>query len=164
MTTTEIPSTSARSDLVAGPPVRVAVDELSPRTNRAMNALDAASRDTTLEPALQELVRARASQINGCAYCVDMHTADAASAGVPPRTLQLLAVWRETPFFTARERAALELTEAMTRLSEAPVRDVLFERVAAHFDERELSDLVWLVAVINTWNRLGATAHPWPLG
>jgi AhpD family alkylhydroperoxidase len=163
MTITENPSTSPARDLVAGPPVRIAVDELSPRTNRAMNALDAASRDTSLEPALQDLVRARASQINGCAYCVDMHLADAAAAGVPQRTLHLLAVWRETPFFTARERAALELTEAMTRLSEAPVDDELVARVATHFDERELSDLVWLVAVINTWNRLGATAHPWPL-
>ena len=161
--TTGTERTSNRPDLVDGPPVRVAVDELSPRTNKAMNALDAASRNTSLEAPLQELVRARASQINGCAYCVDMHLADAEAAGVPQRTLHLLAVWRETGFFTARERAALELTEAMTRLSEASVGDDLFERAAAHFEERELSDLVWLVAVINTWNRLGATAHPWPL-
>jgi AhpD family alkylhydroperoxidase len=128
-----------------------------------MNALDAASRRTELEPALQELVRARASQINGCAYCVDMHTGDAQDVGVPERTLRALPVWRETPFFTARERAALELTEAMTRLPEAPVGDELWDRVAEQFTDRELSDLVWLVAVINTWNRVGATAHPWPL-
>src|SRR6478609_6660626 len=135
--TSTTPAAQRTRDLVDGPPVRVAVDELSPRANRAMNALDAATRDADLEPALQELVRARASQINGCAYCVDMHTVDARAAGVPDRTLHSLAVWRETPFFTARERAALELTEAMTRLAEAPVDDELFGRVAAEFTDRE---------------------------
>ncbi|NUR08080.1 MAG: carboxymuconolactone decarboxylase family protein [Nocardioidaceae bacterium] len=161
--TTTTDARHTRDDLVPGPPVRVAVDELAPRTNKAMGALDAASRATDLEPALCELVRARASQINGCAYCVDMHAADARAAGAPERTLHLLAVWRETPFFTARERVALELTEAITRLSEAPVGDEVFDRARAVFSEREVADLVWLIAVINTWNRLGATAHAWPL-
>jgi AhpD family alkylhydroperoxidase len=160
MTTTQ---ENPRTDLVPGPPVRVAVDELHPRASRAMNALDAATRQTDLEPALQELVRARASQLNGCAYCVDMHLADAKAAGVPERTLHTLVVWRETPFFTARERAALELTEAMTRLSEAPVPDALFDRLGEVFAPREVSDLVWLVTTINAWNRLGAVAHAWPL-
>jgi AhpD family alkylhydroperoxidase len=160
-TTADHPDT--HRDTVPGPAVRLAVDELSPAVNRAMNSLDAASRQSGLEADLQELVRARASQINGCAYCVDMHSADARAAGVPDRKLFALPVWRETPFFTARERAALELTEAMTRLSEAPVSDELFARVAAAFTPREMSDLVWLVTVINAWNRLGATAHPWPL-
>ena len=88
-----------------------------------MNALDAASRKTSLEAPLLELVRARASQINGCAYCVDMHSRDARAAGDSEQRMFALPVWRETPFFSARERAALELTEAATRLPSGPVTD-----------------------------------------
>jgi AhpD family alkylhydroperoxidase len=144
-------------------PVRVAVDTLAPATNRAMNALDAASRKTKLEDPLLELVRARASQINGCAYCVDMHTRDARAAGETERRLYALPVWREVPFFTARERAALALTEAGTRLSDGPVGDDVVAAAAAEFTEVELAELIWVIAVINAWNRLGAVARPWPL-
>lgn len=143
--------------------VRLPADRLSTDTMKAMNALDEASRRNGLDPQLQELVRARASQINGCAYCVDLHTTDARSAGVPPRKLGALPVWRHTPFFTPQERAALELTEAMTRLADGEVPDDLWARAAERFDDEDLSDLVWLVAVINTWNRVGATTHCWPL-
>jgi AhpD family alkylhydroperoxidase len=145
------------------PGIRIAADELSADTMKAMNALDAASRRTNLDRQLQELVRTRASQLNGCAYCVDLHTTDATAAGVPARKLHALAVWRHTPFFTEQERAALELTEAMTRLADSEVSDEVFARTAEHFDEQDLSDLVWLIAVINTWNRIGATTHAWPL-
>lgn len=145
------------------PAVRVAVDELAPHIAEAMEALDAASRKNQLEPALLELVRIRTSQINGCAYCVDMHNRDARAAGESERRLYALPVWRETPLFTARERAALELTEAVTRLADNTVRDELFDGVAEHFTDVELAELIWTIAVINTWNRLGATAHPWPL-
>jgi AhpD family alkylhydroperoxidase len=144
-------------------PVRVAVDKLAPHINKAMAALDTASRKTQLESALLELVRARASQINGCAYCVDMHSTDAISGGEDVRRLCALPVWRETPFFTARERAALDLTEAMTRLSETPITDETVARTAEHFTEVELAELIWTITVINAWNRLGATAHAWPL-
>lgn len=144
-------------------PVRVAVDKLAPHIDKAMNALDAAARQTSIEAPLLELVRARASQINGCAYCVDMHSRDAVSGGDDVRRLFALPVWRETPFFSARERAALELTEAMTRLSEAPVSDETIARAAGHFTEVELAELIWAITVINAWNRLGATARPWPL-
>ena len=145
------------------PPVRLAVDDLAPRISRAMNSLEAASRHISLEPALVELVRARASQLNGCAYCVDMHTRDARKGGETEQRLYALPVWRETPFFTARERAALELTEAGTRLSDGPVPDEVVSRAAAEFSETELAELVWTIAVINAWNRLGAVARPWPL-
>jgi AhpD family alkylhydroperoxidase len=143
--------------------VRLAVDELAPHINKAMNALDAAARKVSLEAPLLELVRARASQLNGCAYCVDTHSRDAIDGGDSPRRLFALPVWRETPFFTARERAALELTEAATRLTEAGVSDEVYARAAAHFTDVELAELIWAIAVINAWNRLGATAHPWPL-
>jgi AhpD family alkylhydroperoxidase len=144
-------------------PVRLAVDALAPQINKAMNALEAASRQTQLEAPLQELVRTRASQINGCAYCVDTHSRDARAGGETERRLYALAVWRETPLFTSRERAALELTEAVTRLSEAAVTDELFQRVAGEFTDVELAELIWVITVINAWNRLGAAAHPWPL-
>lgn len=145
------------------PPVRLAVDDLAPRISKAMNSLEAASRHVSLEPTLVELVRARASQLNGCAYCVDMHSRDAVAAGDSQQRLFTLPVWRETPFFTARERAALELTEAGTRLTDGPVPDEVVSRAAAEFSETELAELVWTIAVINAWNRLGAVARPWPL-
>ncbi|OUC82098.1 carboxymuconolactone decarboxylase family protein [Streptosporangium minutum] len=144
-------------------PVRLAVDELAPHVNRAMNALDTASRQTGLEASLLELVRARASQLNGCAYCVDMHTRDARKGGESEQRLFALPVWRETPFFTDRERAALELTEAGTRLTDGPVSDEVYGRAAAEFTETELAELIWTITVINAWNRLGAIARPWPL-
>ncbi|MCW6010481.1 carboxymuconolactone decarboxylase family protein [Micromonospora sp. CPCC 205371] len=143
--------------------VRLAVDTLAPHMNRAMNSLDAASRKTDLEPVLLDLVRARASQLNGCAYCVDTHSRDLREAGEPERRVYALPVWRETPFFTARERAALELTEAATRLTDGPVSDEVYGRAAAEFSERELAELIWTITVINAWNRLGAIAHAWPL-
>ena len=143
--------------------VRLAVDELAPHINKAMNALDAAARKVSLEAPLLELVRARASQLNGCAYCVDTHSRDAIDGGDSPRRLFALPVWRETPFFTARERAALELTEAATRLTDGAVSDEVYARAAAQFTDVELAELIWAIAVINAWNRLGATAHPWPL-
>ena len=144
-------------------PVRLAVDTLAPHINKAMNALDAASRQISLEPALQELVRLRASQLNGCGYCVDLHSGDARKAGESERRLYALPVWRETPFFTARERAALALTEAATRLSDGPVPESVVAEAAEHFSEVELAELLWTITVINAWNRLGATARPWPL-
>ncbi|MGH6654262.1 MAG: carboxymuconolactone decarboxylase family protein [Actinocrinis sp.] len=146
------------------PPVRLAVDELVPHLNKAMNALEAASRKISLEAPLVELVRLRASQLNGCAYCVDMHSGDARKAGESEQRLYALPVWRETPFFTARERAALELTEAATRLTGGEVSDEVFARASAQFGEVELAELIWTITVINAWNRLGATARPWALG
>jgi AhpD family alkylhydroperoxidase len=144
-------------------PVRLAVDTLAPHINKAMNALDAASRKVNLDPVLQELVRLRASQINGCGYCVDLHSGDARKAGESERRLYALPVWRESPFFTARERAALALTEAATRLSDGPVPESVVAEAAEHFSEVELAELLWTITVINAWNRLGATARPWPL-
>jgi len=144
-------------------PVRLAVDTLAPHLTKAMNALEAASRKTQIEAPLQELVRARASQINGCAYCVDMHSTDARAGGESERRICALPVWRDTPFFTGRERAALELTEAMTRLADQRVSDEVVDQAKAHFTDVELAELMWVITVINAWNRLGATARAWPL-
>ena len=146
-----------------GPESRLAVDDLCPAASGAMTALDEASRRSTIDPVLLELVRARASQLNGCAYCVDMHSRDARSRGETERRLYALPVWRETPLFTPRERAALELTEAGTRLTDKPVSDEVFQRAAREFSELELAELIWVITVINAWNRLGAIARPWAL-
>jgi AhpD family alkylhydroperoxidase len=156
-------TTTAPNGATISVPVRLAVDELAPRASKALDALAAAVRRGSIEEPLQHLVLLRASQINGCAYCVDMHSHDALAGGETQRRLFAVAVWEETPFFTARERAALQLTEAMTRLADHPISDELFAEVAQHFSEQELADLIWCIAVINTWNRLGAAAHPWPL-
>ena len=161
--TTETVTENVNNDAPVVPPVRLAVDELVPHINKAMNALDAAARKVSLEAPLLELVRLRASQLNGCAYCVDMHSRDARTGGESEQRLYAVAVWRETPFFTARERAALELTEAATRLTQGGVSDEVFERAAAQFSQLELAELIWVITVINAWNRLGATARPWPL-
>lgn len=170
MTTTANPATTANTSNGTAaeyvvPTVRLAVDDLVPHASKAMNALERATRtgDTTLEKDLVELVRLRASQINGCVYCVDMHTRDALAAGDTERRLNLVAVWREAPFFTARERAALLLTEAGTRLADSEVGDGVWDQAAEQFTAEELAELVWHIAVINTWNRLGAIARPWPL-
>jgi AhpD family alkylhydroperoxidase len=146
-----------------GTPIRLAVDKLAPHINRAMNALDKAVHEVSLETSLVELVKARASQLNGCAYCVDMHTRNAAEAGESHRRLHSLAVWQEAPFFNARERAALALTEAATKLTDGLVSDDVFAAASAEFTEVELAELIWVITVINAWNRLGATARPWPL-
>ncbi len=111
-------------------------------------------RNSSLEKSLLELVRTRASQINGCAYCLDMHTKDARAAGETEQRLYALSTWRETPFFTDRERAALEWTEAVTQISSNLVSDALYERVRQYFSDKELIDLTMAVIAINGWNRL----------
>jgi AhpD family alkylhydroperoxidase len=164
MTTTQ---TQTQADTTTSapviPPVRLAADELAPRISKAMSALEAASRHVSLEPGLIELVRIRASQLNGCAYCVDTHSRDALKGGDSQQRLFALPVWRETPFFTARERAALELTEAGTKLTGGHMPDEVFSQAADEFSETELAELIWTIAVINAWNRVGAIARPWPL-
>src|SRR5688500_767507 len=110
--------------------------------------------EARLERPLLELVKIRASQMNGCAYCIDMHTKDARRAGETEQRIYALNAWRETPFFTDRERAALEWTEAITRVADTHVPDEIHERVKAQFDEAELVALTFAVVVINSWNRL----------
>ena len=126
-----------------------------PAAMRAMRTLEDVVEASELEPELMELVKLRASQINGCAYCVDMHTKDARALGEEERRLHLVAVWRDTDVFTPRERAALAWTEALTRLSEtrnAP--DNVYEAVAALFDPAEQVALTLGIVAINGWNRL----------
>jgi AhpD family alkylhydroperoxidase len=152
-------STATRTDL----PTRVALDELVPHVAKRMEAVDTAAEKISLDTGLCELVRTRASQINGCAFCTDAHSAEAGDNGVEIRKLLNLPAWRESPFFSARERAALELTEAITLMSEGRVTDELWSRVAIEFTDLEMAELVWTIAIINTWNRIAGPARPWPI-
>ena len=113
---------------------------------------------------LLELVRARASQLNGCAYCVDTHNADARKGGETERRLYALPVWSQTPFFTERERAALALTEAVTVLHVDHVPSAVMEEAARHFEPEPLAQLVALLVTINAWNRIGVTTRCWEPG
>ena len=113
-----------------------------------------------LEHSLLRLVEIRASQINGCAYCLDMHTKDARAAGETEQRIYALSAWRETPFFTDRERAALEWTEAVTLVAETRVPDDVYEQVRQQFGEEELVELTFAVIVINSWNRLNVSFRP----
>jgi AhpD family alkylhydroperoxidase len=115
-----------------------------------------------LEKPLVELVRLRASQINGCAYCVDLHSSDARKAGETERRLSAVVVWHETPFFSDRERAALEWTEALTLVAQTQVPDEVWERVRPHFTPEELVDLTLLVSTINAWNRFSISFRKTP--
>jgi len=127
----------------------------SPAAYHAMLALEMSVRKSwKLEPSLLELVKMRASQINGCAYCIDMHSKDARAAGESEQRLYALNAWRETPFFTDRERAALAWTEAVTLVSKDHVPDALFEETRKHFSDEELVNLTMAVVTINGWNRL----------
>jgi AhpD family alkylhydroperoxidase len=116
----------------------------------------------TLEPVLRDLVLMRVSQINGCAYCLDMHSKDARAAGESEQRLYVLPAWREAPFYSARERAALAWAEALTQLAahDQSVPDALYEEARAQFDEKELVDLTLLVTLINSWNRINIAGRP----
>ncbi|HLX01731.1 MAG TPA: carboxymuconolactone decarboxylase family protein [Trinickia sp.] len=134
----------------------------NPHVVKAMLALEEQLAKASLEKSLTELVRLRASQINGCAYCVDLHTTDARKGGETDRRLATVVVWRETPFFTDRERAALEWTEALTLVSIEHVPDSVWEAVRPHFSDAEIVDLTLLVATINSWNRFAIAFRKTP--
>ncbi|MGV2290090.1 carboxymuconolactone decarboxylase family protein [Trinickia sp. YCB016] len=134
----------------------------NPHAIKALLVLEEQIAKSSLEKSLTELVRLRASQINGCAYCVDMHTTDARKGGETDRRLATVVVWRETPFFTDRERAALEWTEALTLVSIEHVPDAVWEAVRPHFSDAEIVDLTLLVAAINSWNRFAIAFRKMP--
>lgn len=121
---------------------------------QAMYGLEKVVSQSALEPSLRELIKLRASQINGCAYCIDMHTKDARAHGETEQRLYCLSAWRESPFYSERERAALEWTEELTQISESEVSDELFERVSKQFAKEELAALTLAIIAINGWNRL----------
>ncbi|NUK52488.1 carboxymuconolactone decarboxylase family protein [Streptomyces lunaelactis] len=156
MTTTETPEThSCAPEHTA----RLQWAKLAPEVYKAMVKLDAAARQG-VDPVLLELVKIRASQINHCAFCLDMHTKDALAAGESVERIVQLSAWEESQhFYTEREIAAIELTEAVTVLTDGFVPDEVYEKAAKHFDDTELAHLIAAITVINAWNRFGVTAR-----
>jgi AhpD family alkylhydroperoxidase len=126
----------------------------SPKAVKAWTALETFLAESSIDLPLAELVRLRSSQLNGCAFCVDMHTADARKCGETERRLYAVSVWRDTPFFSERERAALAWTEKMTCLAQQHPSDADFALLKAHFSPQEMVDLTVLISTINGWNRL----------
>src|SRR5215470_6277834 len=128
--------------------------QAAPDTIKALVAVEDQVKASGLEQSLIELVKTRASQINGCAYCINMHTADARKYGETEQRLYLLSAWRESPLYTERERAALAWTDALTLISETHAPDDVYEAMRKHFNETETANLTTLIGVINTWNRI----------
>ena len=133
---------------------RVDYRHATPAALQAMSGLERYVRSSGLEPSLLELVTLRASQINGCGYCLDMHSKDARARGETEQRIYVLSAWREAPFYTARERAALAWTEALTKIADTEITDALYDSARAQFSEKELVDLTMAVITINGWNRL----------
>jgi AhpD family alkylhydroperoxidase len=131
---------------------------------QAMLNLEKSVTNTGLEAGLRHLIKLRASQINGCAFCVDMHTSDARKAGESERRLYAVSVWREAPFFTERERAALAWTESVTNVSSTHVPDADYATVAKHFDAQEIANLTLAIVAINGWNRFAIAFRKMPQG
>ncbi|WP_333736477.1 carboxymuconolactone decarboxylase family protein [Streptomyces sp. IBSBF 2806] len=145
---------------------RVALKKTTPQVSAAMASLHAAAvsaaQEAKVEPEILELVRTRASQINGCAFCLDMHTKDARAHGESEQRLYALNAWRETPFFSERERAALALTEAVTLVHDGQVPDAVYAEAAEVFDEAQLAALIWAATVINAYNRIAIATRMAP--
>jgi AhpD family alkylhydroperoxidase len=149
-------------------PVRLDFDTVTAGFARAMAHLDQAATkeldQAEIDPKLRELIRIRASQLNGCAYCIDMHTKDARAIGETEQRIYALPAWAETPFFTARERAALAFTEAITLVANTHVPDEAYQAVAAEFSPQEVGALVSLIVTINAWNAIGVSTRAWTPG
>ena len=139
---------------------RIDYTRAAPEVFKALLAMQKCVNDSSLEPALLELVKIRASQLNGCAYCLDMHCREALAKGEDARRINVLAAWHETTLFSPRERVALEWTEVLTCLSDTNVPDALYAEALDEFGERGLAELSLAVAMINVWNRFGVAFQP----
>src|SRR5512135_3745388 len=141
---------------------RLDYKSIAPEGFKALSGLETYVKHCGLERALLELVRLRASQLNGCAYCIDMHTKDARAEGEAEQRLYALSAWRETPFYSDRERAALAWTEAVTLVNRDHVPDDVYQEARCHFSEKEIVDLTLAVIAINSWNRLAISFRAVP--
>ena len=143
---------------------RINILKVAPDAFRAMAGMEAYLAGCGLEKPLRELVKLRASQLNGCAYCIDMHWKDLEALGEQPQRLYSLDAWRESPYYTDRERAALDWTEAVTLIADGHAPDPVFDGARTKFSEKELADLTLAIAAINAWNRLSIAARLVPGG
>jgi AhpD family alkylhydroperoxidase len=129
---------------------------------RAMLGVEKHLAKCTIERTLRELIKLHVSQINGCAFCIDMHWKDARAYGEDEQRLYSLPAWRECPYYTERERAGLLMAEALTKVAHTPVPEEVHEQVREHFNEEEMNDLAWTIAAINAWNRISIALHATP--
>jgi AhpD family alkylhydroperoxidase len=143
-------------DVIGVQSERMEIHRGAPDVSHAMVALE---QEITLEPVVRELVKLRASILNGCAYCIDMHSKRARKAGETEQRLYAVAAWQDAPFFSERERAALALTDAVTLVAETHVPAEVYEEAARYFDSEELAHLIWQIAAINVWNRVAVATR-----
>ena len=141
---------------------RIEYAQVAPGAVEAMRALETYVRTCGIDPKLLELIKIRASQINGCAYCLDMHTKDARTQGETEQRIYALNAWRETPFFTEKERAALAWTESVTQVSTSQVPNEVYEIVRQYFDEKEIVNITTAIVAINGWNRFAVSFRSVP--
>jgi len=142
--------------------LRMNYRKANPQAFKTMLGLEQAVQNSGLDRKLYEWIKLRASQINGCSYCIDMHAKDLLKMGESIDRILLLPVWREVPVFSDEERAAIELTEYATNLSEAGIPPEVYERVRRHFDEKQFVDLIMAINAINAWNRIGLATGMYP--
>ncbi|THF74510.1 carboxymuconolactone decarboxylase family protein [Cohnella fermenti] len=142
--------------------VRMNHREANPGSFKALLALESFSQSRGIEPELAELIRIRASQLNGCAFCLDMHVKDMMKVSGNLERTSLVSVWREAPCYSEAEKAVLELTEAVTRLGEAGVPQAVYDRVREYYDEAEFVDLIMAIIAINSWNRIAVATGMYP--
>lgn len=138
---------------------RINMYKAYPELYKAMSGLEEAAKNSGLDEKLYELVKIRASQMNGCAYCLNMHTRDARKLGETDQRMHLLHAWRETDLYSPKERAALALTEEVTLIAQGAVSDEVYEEAAKHFDEKHLTGLMTAIIAINGWNRIAITCQ-----
>jgi AhpD family alkylhydroperoxidase len=141
---------------------RINYIKASPDFFKAMVALEACITNCGVEPMLLHLVKLRSSQVNGCAYCIDMHAKDLRAGGETEERIYGLNAWHESPFYSDRERAALQWTETVTKIADTHAPDDIYEAVRPHFSEKELVDLTWTIATINAWNRMAISIRAQP--
>jgi len=138
---------------------RINIKELEPNAYKAMSGLEQYIRSSKLPPLLREMIKIKASQINGCAYCIDMHTQEALKLGENQRRIFALSAWKESPLFTEEERAVLQLTEEVTLISKDALSDETYNKVLKFYGENELAQILMQVIIINMWNRMAVSTN-----
>ncbi len=138
---------------------RIQIKEVEPKAYKAMLGMEEYIRGSSLTPMLRELIKIRASQINGCAYCIDMHTQEALKIGETERRIFALSAWKESPLFTEEERAVLQLTEEVTLISNEGLSDETYQKVLNFYGEKEVAQIIMQVIIINSWNRIAISTR-----
>ncbi|MBK0381378.1 carboxymuconolactone decarboxylase family protein [Pedobacter sp. SD-b] len=138
---------------------RIVIGQLEPKAYEAMMAMEKYLSASTLEVGLTELIRLRASQINGCAYCIEMHSKGALKEGEPQNKVFAISAWWESPLFSEKEKSAFAMTDEITQISKGGVSDTTFETARNHFSENEIAQMIMLIGLINTWNRIAVSTH-----